>query len=395
MSGGLAPREVLDSARKAGLRHVDPDAIAGITRKRHGRSFGYFDARGRPVRDAKTLERIRKLAIPPAWTSVWICPAANGHIQAHGRDARGRKQYRYDARWSAVRSETKFHKMLAFSAALPRIRAACERDLRRRELPRETILAAVVRLLELTHIRVGNEEYTRANGSYGLTTLRDRHVHLRGDALRFTFRGKSGQDRDVELHDRRLARIVSKCSELPGHELFQYVDADGARHTIDSGDVNDYIHAIAGDGFTAKDFRTWAGTVLAVRTLRALAPCARRGQARKNVVECIKTVAAHLGNTPAVCKRSYVHPAILHAYLGGSIHRLRAADEEGLVRSLLRRAERSSEPESLTAALQAGVRALRKDRSRRRRPRSPRLGYPPHDRSDRVLERAGGAAMGR
>jgi DNA topoisomerase-1 len=395
MSEGLPPLDPLASARKAGLRHVDPDAIPGITRTRRGRAFAYVDARGKAVRDAKTLERIRKLAIPPAWREVWICPAANGHIQAHGRDARGRKQYRYDARWSAVRSETKFHKMLAFSAVLPRIRAACDRDLRRSELTREKILAAVVRLLELTHIRVGNEEYTRANGSYGLTTLRDRHVRLRGDELRFKFRGKSGQDRDVELRDRRLARVVSECSELPGHELFQYVDADGSRHTIDSGDVNDYIHSIAGDGFTAKDFRTWAGTVLAVRTLRALAPCANRGQAKKNVVECIKAVAAHLGNTPAVCKRSYVHPAVLDAYLGGAIHGVRAASEEHFVRALLRRVERSSGPEGLTAALEASVRVLQKRSGGRRGPRGARLGYPPHDRADRVLERSGGAEVGR
>jgi DNA topoisomerase-1 len=391
----FVPPDPIASARQAGLRHVEPDAIPGITRVRRGKGFAYVDAHGRRVTDGATLERIRKLAIPPAWERVWICPVANGHIQAHGRDARGRKQYRYDARWSEIRSATKFHKMLAFSTVLPRIRAACDRDLRRRELTREKILAAVVRLLELTHIRVGNEEYTRANGSYGLTTLRDRHVRLRGDELRFRFRGKSGKDRNVALHDRRLARVVAACSELPGHELFQYVAADGSHHAIDSGDVNDYIHAIAGEGFTAKDFRTWAGTVLAARTLRALEPCAKRGQAKKNVIDCIKTVAAHLGNTPAVCKRSYVHPAVVDSYLGGSLSSVHAPDEERLVRAVLRRAARTSEPETLTAALEATAQALRKDDRGRRRPPPARLRSPLHDRSNRVLERGSGSALGR
>jgi DNA topoisomerase-1 len=333
----LAP---LASARSAGLRHVDPAAIPGIARVRRDREFVYFHSNGRRVGDATTLERIRKLAIPPAWRDVWICPVADGHIQAVGRDARGRKQYRYEARWRETRSATKFHKMIAFSGALPRIRASCERDLRRRDLSREKVLATIVRLLELTHIRVGNEEYTRANGSYGLTTLRDRHVRLVGAELRFEFRGKSGKLRKVGLRNQRLARIVAQCSELPGHELFRYVGDDGALHSIDSGDVNEYIHAIAGDAFTAKDFRTWAGTVLAVRTLRALAPCAKRGQAKKNVVDCIKTVAERLGNTPAVCKGSYVHPAVLEAYVGGDLTVTRARDEEQLVRAILQRAAR-------------------------------------------------------
>jgi DNA topoisomerase-1 len=390
----LSPLDPLASARTAGLRHVDPDAIPGIRRVRRGKGFAYVDADEKPVRDAETLERIRRLAIPPAWERVWICPVANGHIQAHGRDARGRKQYRYDARWAEVRSATKFHKMLAFSTVLPRIRATCDRDLRRRELSRRKILAAIVRLLELTHIRVGNEEYTRANGSYGLTTLRDRHLRLRGDELRFRFRGKSGKDRDVGVRDRRLARILSECSELPGHELFQYLAPDGTRHPIDSGAVNDYIHSIVGDGFTAKDFRTWAGTVLAVRTLRALEPCAKRGQARKNVVDCIKTVASHLGNTPAVCKRSYVHPAVLEAYLDGKLVASAGPDEEGLVRAVLRRAARATEPELLTTALEASVTALTKGRRNDRRRSGAPLHSGPHERADRVLERAGGAAMG-
>jgi DNA topoisomerase-1 len=333
------PLEPAASARRAGLRHVDPDALPGIRRLRRGAGFVYIDASGRRVSARATLARISKLVIPPAWQDVWISPDADGHIQARGRDARGRKQYRYDARWSEVRSATKFHKMLAFADALPRIRSACERDLKPRPLSRDKILATLVRLLEVTHIRVGNEEYTRENGSFGLTTLRDYHVHLAGAEMRFRFRGKSGKMRDVGLRDRRLARIVAQCSELPGHELFQYLAPDGSHHPIDSSEVNDYIHRVAGEDFTAKDFRTWAGTVLAVRTLRSCSPCVKKGQARKNVVACIKAVAARLGNTPAVCRRSYVHPAVLQAYLGGLLARARVRDEERLVRSVLRRVE--------------------------------------------------------
>ncbi|HZU83343.1 MAG TPA: hypothetical protein VE987_10520, partial [Polyangiaceae bacterium] len=261
----IAPAE---SARVAGLRHVDPEALPGLRRLRRGRGFVYVEASGRPVRDDATLERIRRLAIPPAWQEVWICPVPDGHIQAVGRDARGRKQYRYHARWREVRDATKFDKMLAFSRALPRIRAACRRDLGRAGLPRAKVLATVVRLLDLTHARVGNEEYTRENGSYGLTTLRDWHVRVAGPNVRFRFRGKAGKTREVGVRDRRLARVVAMCSELPGHELFRYADATGALRSITSGDVNEYIRAVAGQEFTAKDFRTWAGTVLAAKALR-------------------------------------------------------------------------------------------------------------------------------
>jgi DNA topoisomerase-1 len=329
-----------ESAQLAGLRHVDPDALRGLRRVRHGKGFVYFDRRGRPLHEGTTVERIRGLAIPPAWEDVWICPIPDGHIQARGRDARGRKQYRYEPRWLEVRSATKFHRMLDFADALPRIRAACARDLRRRELSRDKVLATLVRLLEVTHIRVGNEEYTRANGSYGLTTLRDRHVRIHGAELLFRFRGKSGQTRQVGICDRRLARIVCECSELPGHGLFQYLAEDGRPHGVDSSDVNAYIRGIAGKDFTAKDFRTWAGTVLAASTLRTLAPCATTSHARKNVVQCIKTVAAQLGNTPAVCKRSYVHPAVLDSYLRGHLAGKRARDDESFVRALLARESR-------------------------------------------------------
>ncbi len=365
----LAPTE---SARAAGLRHVDPDSMPGFTRARRGATFVYFDATGRRLRDPATLARIRSLVIPPAWERVWICPVANGHIQAHGRDARGRKQYRYEARWREVRSATKFHKMLAFSRALPRIRAACERDLARRDLSRDKVLATAVRLLELTHIRVGNEEYTRSNGSYGLTTLRNRHVEIHGTGMRFRFRGKSGQKREVDLRDRRLARIVAQCSELPGHELFQYVAGDGTIHGIDSGDVNDYIGRIAGHEFTAKDFRTWAGSVLAVQTLCALAPGATKGRTQKNIVDCIKRVASHLGNTPAVCKRCYIHPAVFDAYRDGSLGRaLVHRTDDAVIRAVISRAARLTEADSLTRSLAASLHHVRARRAPGRRATLP------------------------
>jgi len=362
------PHGSTEAARAAGLRYVDPDTTPGLARVRRRGGFAYVDANGRPVRDAATLERIRKLVVPPAWRDVWICPVPNGHIQAVGRDARGRKQYRYHARWREVRDATKYHRVLAFSRALPRIRRACERDLARPGLPREKVLATAVRLLELTHMRIGNEEYARENGSYGLTTLRDRHVRVEGGRVVFRFRGKAGKVRELDVRDRRLAGIIGKCSELPGHELFQYVDDGGALRTIDSGDVNRYIRAAAGgEEFTAKDFRTWAGTVLAARTLRALEPCAGRGRANKNVVSCVKAVAARLGNTPAVCKRCYVHPAVLESYLDGTLRRVRARDDEELVRAVLARAERTSDAARLDRALRASVRlAARVARARGR-----------------------------
>jgi DNA topoisomerase-1 len=306
------------SARATGLRYVLDDR-PGIRRVRAGKGFRYLDPDGKPVRNPDELRRIRSLAIPPAWTDVWICPHPNGHLQATGRDARGRKQYRYHPRWRATRDETKYDRMIAFAAALPAIRAHLEQDLARPGLPRTKVLAAVVRLLETTHIRVGNEEYARANGSFGLTTLRARHAAVEGSKVRFSFRGKSGVRHAIDLQDRRLARIIRRCQDLPGHELFQYVDDEGGTRTIDSADVNDYLRQISGADFTAKDFRTWAGTVLCARALGELGQFDTPAQARRHVVSAVESVARRLGNTPAVCRKCYVHPDVVDAYLDGSL----------------------------------------------------------------------------
>jgi DNA topoisomerase-1 len=333
----------IQSAKAAGLRYVS-DAAPGIRRRRAGRGFTYVGPDGAHVTAAEEIRRIRALAIPPAWRDVWICPLAHGHLQAVGRDARGRKQYRYHPRWRMVRDATKYARMLAFGQALPRIRARVDRDLALAGLPREKVLATLVRLLETTCIRVGNEAYAKTNASFGLTTLRGRHVDVSGATLRFEFRGKGGKPVCVDVTDRRLARIVKRCQELPGQELFQYIDADGARQTIDSGDVNAYLKEIGGDDFTAKDFRTWVGTVLAALALQRLEPCDSPRDARRNVLRAVEDVARHLGNTPTICRQSYVHPAVIDAYLGG--HRLptpkltpRAAGlrpEEAAVLALLR-----------------------------------------------------------
>jgi DNA topoisomerase-1 len=312
------PAEPRAAARDAGLRYAS-DASPGLSRRRAGRGFTYRAPDGGTIRDADTLARIKALAIPPAWTDVWICRWPNGHLQASGRDARGRKQYRYHDRWHERRGTEKFDRMLAFAGALPAIRARCDEDLARRGLPREKVLAAVVRLLELTLIRVGNDEYARLNRSFGLTTLRDRHARVKGTAIRFRFRGKSGQTHEVGLRDRRLASVVRRCQELPGQELFQYVDEAGDVQDIASDDVNAYLRDASAGDFTAKDFRTWAGTVLAYRALRALQPGDDERTARRNVVEAIRQTAGALGNTPAVARRSYVHPAVLDAYLDGAI----------------------------------------------------------------------------
>jgi DNA topoisomerase-1 len=306
----------LEAARAAHLRYVD-DSAPGLRRLRHGKGFRYLDASGRPLRDREQLERIRRLAIPPAWTDVWICPAPDGHIQATGRDARGRKQYRYHARFREVRDETKYDRMLSFAEALPRIREAADAALRRPELTRERVLAAVVRLLEVTLIRVGNEEYARQNGSYGLTTLREDHVEVEGSVIHFHFRGKSGIEHTIDVRDRRLARIVQRCLGLPGEVLFQYVGEDGELHSVESADVNAYIRELAGADFTAKDFRTWAGTVLAAYALRGIEPAASATALKRNIAAAIKRVARRLGNTPAVCRKCYVHPAIIKSYSDG------------------------------------------------------------------------------
>jgi DNA topoisomerase-1 len=309
-----------ESAEAAGLLYVT-DASPGIRRQKSGRGFRYAGPDGTPVRDRATLARIRALVIPPAYTDVWICPSARGHIQATGRDARGRKQYRYHPAWRGVRDETKFGRMPAFSDALPAIRKRVDRDMARGGLTREKVLATVVRLLECTQIRVGNDEYARANRSFGLTTLKDRHVEINGSTLSFEFRGKSGKMHAVGVTDRRLARIVRQCQAIPGAELFQYLDEDGRRQTVDSGDVNRYIREISGEDFTAKDFRTWAGTMLAAEALAG----AERGEseaARKSaIVQAVDRVAAQLNNTRAVCRKYYVHPVIFERYLAGTLAR--------------------------------------------------------------------------
>ena len=306
------------SARAAGLRY-STDARPGITRRRRGRGFSYRTPDGDVVHDSAVLARIRALAIPPAWTDVWICPDPAGHLQATGRDAKGRKQYRYHERWRSGRDNAKFERLIDFARVLPRVRARCDADLATPGLSREKVLAAVVRLLETTLIRVGNDEYARLNRSFGLTTLKNRHATVSGTQVRFRFRGKSGRQHEVGIRDRRLAAVVRRCQELPGQELFQYVDDDGEIRDVDSDAVNAYLREASGAEFTAKDFRTWAGTVLAYRALRALQPAERDRDQKRNVVEAMRVTAGHLGNTPAVARRSYVHPAVLEAYLDGSI----------------------------------------------------------------------------
>jgi DNA topoisomerase-1 len=312
---GIEPER---SARAAGLRHVT-DERAGITRRRRGRGFQYIAADGRTITDRAERARIDALAIPPAWTDVWICPWPNGHIQATGRDARGRKQYRYHPRWREVRDETKYHRLAAFARALPRLRRRVDRDMRRRALSRERVVATVVRLLDETAIRVGNDEYVRENGSFGLTTLRERHVEIVGDRIRFRFRGKGGKVHEVDVEDSRIARVIRRCEELPGQDLFQYVGEDGEPVDVTSDDVNSYIQDAAGGDFTAKDFRTWTGTVLAAWALDELGGTG--GAPKKQLVSAIESVAGELGNTPAVCRACYVHPEVINAHLDGTLRR--------------------------------------------------------------------------
>jgi len=305
------------SAQVAGLRYVSDETTAGIRRLGKPNRFRYVDARGRTIRDCTALQHIRSLTIPPAWTNVWICPDERGHLQATGRDARGRKQYRYHPRWRAVRDEVKYGRLVAFARALPAIRRETASALRKNGLTRERVLAAVVQLLEKTLIRIGNEEYARTNRSYGLTTMRDQHAKVIGAHVNFQFRGKSGIRHAVDLHDARLARIVKACRDLPGYELFQYVDVNGARQSVGSADVNAYLRELTGEDFTAKDFRTWAGTVMAARALAAAAEYGSAAQARRNVVKAVEQVAKRLGNTKAVCRKSYIHPAIFDCYMDG------------------------------------------------------------------------------
>jgi DNA topoisomerase I len=307
-----------DAAEEAGLRYVS-DTRPGYTRKRNGESFQYFDTEGKLIEDESRLLRIGRLAIPPAYHEVWICPSPNGHIQATGRDDRGRKQYRYHERWRSVRDENKYDRILSFAAALPKIRRQVQADLKLPGLKREKVLAAVVQLLERTFIRVGNEEYARHNKSFGLTTMKDHHVKVRGEKLRFRFRGKGGKEHEVDFTDRRVAKIVRKLQDLPGQDLFQYCDDEGKVCNVTSQDVNDYLRQITGEDFTAKDFRTWAGTVLTAVALNAQENFATVKEAKSNLKNAISAVAKLLRNTPAICRKCYVHPAIVESYLSGDL----------------------------------------------------------------------------
>ncbi len=347
------PAESLAAAREAGLRYVS-DAEAGIRRERVALGFRYRDPEGRLVRARTELLRIHSLVIPPAWENVWISPRPDGHIQATARDARGRKQYRYHARWRTVRDESKYGRLIAFGSVLPRIRARTRRDLALPDLPREKVLAAVVRLLASTLIRIGNESYARENGSFGLTTLRDRHAEIVGARIQFRFRGKSKKDHLISIDDRRLARVVRSCQELPGQTLFQYLGPDGARQSIGSTDVNAYLRNLTGESFTAKDFRTWAGTLLMAKALAAMETPTSESAAKRAITAAVGDVAQRLGNTPAVCRRCYVHPAVIEAFRDGTlaastrrasprtVHGLRG--DEAMLLQILRRAGRVRTP---------------------------------------------------
>jgi DNA topoisomerase-1 len=334
------PLEPAESARAAGLRYVS-NADPGIRRRRAGEGFRYLRPDGRAVADTATLARIRRLAIPPAWTEVWICATDDGHLQATGHDARGRKQYRYHPRWREVRDDTKYGRMVAFGGVLPRIRRRVARDLARPGLPREKVLATVVRLLEKTFIRVGNEEYARENESFGLTTLRERQVKVNGSQLRFRFRGKSGVQHEVEVADPRIAAIVRRMQDLPGEELFQYRDDDGEVRAIGSSDVNAYLKDIAGEDFTSKDFRTWAGTLLCARRLCRLEAPPTETAGRREVARAVEAVSGELRNTRAVCRKCYIHPAVIDSYMAGRLARSADGrlDERALI-ALLRNEQR-------------------------------------------------------
>jgi DNA topoisomerase-1 len=314
----LLTTDPVDSAKIAGLRYIS-DRTPGIRRIGSGKNFRYRNADGKLMRDKEILKRIRSLVIPPAWTDVWISRDPQSHLQAVGRDARGRKQYRYHSRWRETRDSTKYHRLVIFGEALPRIRARVSRDLNIRELKREKVIATIVRLLETTSIRVGNEEYSRQNNSFGLTTLRDRHVRVSSKRIDFFFRGKSGVRHEISVENRRLARIVRQLRDLPGYELFQYIDENGEVQSIDSMHVNVYIREVSHDDFTAKDFRTWNGTVLAAEALTGMPPCTSQKMIKKNMAAAVQFVAGQLGNTAAVCRKCYIHPAVFEGYMARSL----------------------------------------------------------------------------
>jgi DNA topoisomerase-1 len=371
----MEPLEGPEAAKAAGLRYTT-DTIPGIRREKRGGHFVYVDPHGKQITDRSELARISSLAIPPAYTDVWICPFANGHLQATGRDARGRKQYRYHKRWRAVRDETKFDRMIEFAKALPAIRASIAHDMRSPGMPRGKVLATVVSLLETTAIRVGNEEYVRENESFGLTTLHDEHAEVKGTTIRFHFKGKSGKRHDVELHDKRLARVIKESQDLPGQHLFEYVDHEGVPRPIHSEDVNSYLQEVTGEHFTAKDFRTWEATMSCALELAAIKAHGVT-EAKKAVVETIKDVAAKLGNTPAVCKKSYIHPGVIDEFLkNGALElvekKLRKSDphalsaHEGAVVDLIERIMQS-EKQPLGDLLAKSVRAAHAKRPKGKR----------------------------
>jgi len=328
------------SAREAGLHYIS-DQVPGIRRIRTGENFEYTDSQGRVVRDDATLERIRSLVIPPNWSSVWICPTPKGHLQATGRDAKGRKQYRYHNLYRTAREETKYEKMRLFGELLPKVRQRILEDLSLRGLPKEKVLATVVRLMDLAHVRVGNEEYARENQSYGLTTMRDKHIAIEGSTIRFKFKGKSGKLHHLEVNDRRLSPIVARCKDLPGYELFQYVDEQGKVVSVDSAMVNQYLREITGEDITAKDFRTWHGTVHAAIQLGSCGVSSTESEAKHNILSAIKIVAERLGNRPATCRKYYIHPLIVEAYVSGDLtQRMMVPADEGKVESSLNPAEK-------------------------------------------------------
>lgn len=359
----------VESAKAARLRYVT-DEMPGIRREKRGEHFTYVAPDGSTIGDEKELARIKALAVPPAYTDVWICPVPNGHLQATARDARGRKQYRYHKRWRETRDENKYERMLAFAQALPKIRKRIESDLALPGLPREKVLATIVQLLETTAIRVGNDEYARENNSFGLTTLRNKHAKVDGATVRFAFRGKSGVRHALDLRDRRLARIIRQCQDLPGQQLFEYADEDGTTHAIDSADVNDYIREVSGDEFSAKDFRTWAGTVTCAVLLVSDTVEETVADRKQRLVAVIKDVAKRLGNTPAICRKCYVHPAIVDTYLEqgrlAPVRALRSRDgltsEELFTLALLQERARESDSERTMRTLQQSLRR-RKNRA--------------------------------
>jgi DNA topoisomerase I len=359
---GLPAQNPIVAAKVAGLRYVT-DRTPGIRRIGTGKASRYIRPDGHVIRNSSTLARIRALAIPPAWTDVWICPFEEGHLQAVGRDARKRKQYRYHHRWREVRDSTKFDRMADFGKALPRIRARVKRDLARPDLPKEKVLATIVRLLETTLIRVGNEEYTKQNNSFGLTTLRNHHVDVSGPKVSFYFRGKSGRRHAISVKDPHLAKIVRRCRDLPGYELFQYIDEAGERHAITSTDVNDYLREISEDDFTAKDFRTWAGTVIAIEALCACEKFKSQKEAKKNVLRVVEQVSAKLGNTVAVCRKCYIHPAVFETYEQGILATPPAGTRSRRERAFVHMIRRWSKPKaklSLAGALVKSIEAQKK-----------------------------------